>query len=125
MRVQWRIFPFVPAIALVGILLGCAQPTPTPTPPAIQYEVGQGAAIQKVSFYLGASGVLAVDVDVKNTSTTDKKFEVAVNVDDAGFFTAGVQTGKVVKAGAALTYKTDSAVSTTYPKTLVIRVTPQ
>lgn len=110
------------AVLGLGIVSGCAKPAPTPAPKAIEYVIPGEAAITQVSWYLN-SGILVVDVKVKNTATTPKKYDVAVNVDGAGFFFAGVEANTEVKAGAEQVYKTQTSFSTPYPKGLQIRVT--
>ena len=125
MKARYSLLAILLVGALLGVvLLGCATPVPTPTPPppGIQYNIGQGADITKVSWYL-TSDVLAVEVTVKNTATTTQKFDVAVNVDDEGFFSAGVEASKEVKAGATQVYLTQSTLTKPYPKKLQIRVT--
>ncbi|MFC1987435.1 hypothetical protein ACFLVH_02695 [Chloroflexota bacterium] len=117
---RWLTFILV-VVLLTGLLAGCATQQP---PPGITYEVGEGAEITNVAWYVD-SGELYVDVTVRNTTTATRKFDVGVKVDDYPFFFDNRGAAKEVEAGATLTYGTRSAVSTAYPKKLVIRITPQ
>ncbi len=125
MGASWtRLGILLVAVLVAGVLPGCAKKAPpAPPPPGITYEVGQGAELANVAWYV-KDEVLVVDVSVKNATTAAKKFDVGGKVDDGAFFFAGPEAEKEVKAGATLKYPTQSALSTPYPKKLVIKIAP-
>ncbi len=114
------------ALIVAGwVISGCAQPTPpAQSLKGNEYDIPKEAQITQVTWYLGDQG-LCVDVKLKNVAATAMKFDVAVNVDGGGYFFAGLEAGKEVKAGAEQVYKTQSSLTTPYPKTLQIRVVPR
>lgn len=127
MKLQRKFFSVALAVLALSALrgLGCAKEPPPPPPAGVQYDIAKGAEISKVSWYV-SQGLLEVDVDVKNTSTADLKFEVTVTMDDDPPVTAGVEMGTAVNPGKTLTYKTQAGtIKTPYPKKLYIKVAPR